>query len=94
MDHCLLISFFLYIRVNYEGLDDPDLLHLLQRLLEKDPAARITMKELRDDPWITQHGQNPLISEEENCELVVTELTPDDIHNAIKSIASILTVVR
>lgn len=52
------------------------------------------MHELREDPWVTKHGEDPLISEEENCEMVVTELTDDDIHNAIKSIASILTVVR
>ncbi|CAO3614260.1 unnamed protein product [Cunninghamella echinulata] len=80
--------------VTYEHLENQDLLHLLERLLNKDPETRITMSELRQDPWVTNHGEDPLISEEENCEMVVTELTDDDIHNAIKSIASILTVVK
>ncbi|CAO3621101.1 unnamed protein product [Cunninghamella blakesleeana] len=80
--------------VIYEEIEDQDLLHLLKKLLDKDPETRITMHELREDPWVTKHGEEPLISEEENCEMVVTELTDDDIHNAIKSIASILTVVK
>ena len=37
--------------------DDPiitnDLKHLLTRLLEKDPAKRITLKEIRLHPWVT-----------------------------------------
>ncbi|KAI8071786.1 kinase-like domain-containing protein [Gongronella butleri] len=73
---------------------DKDLLDVLHRLLDKDPNTRITMHELREHPWVTQHGADPLISEEENCEMVVTEVTADDIHNAIKNIASIFTVVK
>ncbi|KAI8092476.1 kinase-like domain-containing protein [Halteromyces radiatus] len=82
--------------VDYSGNQNisVDLLDILQRLLDKDPSTRITMHELRQHPWVTQHGTDMLISEEENCEMVVTEVTDDDIHNAIKSIASILTVVK
>ncbi|KAI8145736.1 kinase-like domain-containing protein [Fennellomyces sp. T-0311] len=75
-----------------DGLD-PDLLDLFHRLLEKDPEKRITMAELRVDPWVTKHGEDPLISEEENCQMVVTEVTEEEINNAISSIASIFTVV-
>ncbi|CAO3596662.1 unnamed protein product [Absidia cylindrospora] len=80
--------------VDYSGhtLSD-DVLDLLQRTLDKDPATRITMEDLRHHPWVTQHGSDLMISEEENCEWLVTEVTDDDIHNAIKSIASIFTVV-
>ncbi|KAF7730196.1 hypothetical protein EC973_002804 [Apophysomyces ossiformis] len=73
---------------------DPDLLDLLAKLLEKDPEKRITMPELRVHPWVTRHGEDPLISEEENCEMVVTEITEEEINNAIKSIASIFTVMK
>ncbi|CAO3599641.1 unnamed protein product [Absidia cylindrospora] len=71
-----------------------DLHDLLQKLLDKDPLTRITMHDLRQHPWVTQHGADMLISEEENCEMVVTEVTTDEIKNAIKSVASILTVVK
>ena len=35
-----------------------------------------------------------MISEEENCQMVVTEVTEEEINNAISSIASIFTVVN
>lgn len=47
----------------------------------------------QEHPWVTNHGKQPLISEEENCEMVVTEVTEEDINNAISSIASIFTIV-
>ncbi|ORZ19773.1 kinase-like domain-containing protein [Absidia repens] len=80
--------------VDYSGhkLSD-EILDLLHRTLDKDPATRMTMDDLRHHPWVTQHDTDMMISEEENCEWVVTEVTDDDIHNAIKSIASIFTVV-
>ncbi|KAG0174033.1 hypothetical protein DFQ28_008895 [Apophysomyces sp. BC1034] len=82
--------------VDYTGNSDldPDLRDLLSKLLEKDPEKRITMSELRVHPWVTRHGEEPLISEEENCEMVVTEITEEEINNAIKSIASIFTVMK
>lgn len=87
--------FSLNCRIDYSENQDmsQDLLDVLKQCLDKDPATRITMQSLRQHPWVTQHGTDLLISEEENCEMVVTEVTADDIHNAIKSIASILTVV-
>ncbi|KAI8333927.1 kinase-like domain-containing protein [Chlamydoabsidia padenii] len=82
--------------VDYSGNQSisDDLLDVLKRCLDKDPSTRITMQTLRQHPWVTRHGTDLLISEEENCEMVVTEVTADDIHNAIKNIASILTVVK
>lgn len=50
--------------------------------------------DIQEHPWVTEHGEELLISEEENCEKVVTEVTEEEIHNAIKSIASIFTVVN
>ena len=36
-----------FLRIEYKGDLDPDLLDLLQRLLEKNPDERITMPEIR-----------------------------------------------
>jgi hypothetical protein len=44
-------------------------------------------------PWITKNGTDPMISIDENCQLVVTEVTEEEISNAIKSVANIFTVV-
>ena len=41
--------------------------HLIVRILDKDPDSRITMPELREHPWVTKGGIDPLLSEEENC---------------------------
>ncbi|CAG8746775.1 10498_t:CDS:2, partial [Acaulospora colombiana] len=73
---------------------DPSLADLLHKVLEKDPSERIVMKELREHPWVTDHGNDPLISTEENCTEMVTEITEDDLSSAIKpiSIRSIFTV--
>ena len=48
---------------------------------------------MRAHPWVTKDGTDPLISVDENCQLVVTEVTEEEISNAIKSVASIFTVV-
>ncbi|KAF9426228.1 hypothetical protein BGZ76_002851 [Entomortierella beljakovae] len=68
--------------------------HLLNRILEKDPKERITIDELRADPWLTNDGRDPLISKEENTVNVVTELTEADINGAIKSCGSLATVIK
>ncbi|ORX62343.1 kinase-like protein, partial [Hesseltinella vesiculosa] len=69
--------------INFADGLEGDLLDLLHRLLDKNPDTRITMRQLRQHAWVTQRGTDPLISEEENCEMVVTEVTADDIRNAI-----------
>jgi len=52
------------------------------------------MKELRVHPWVTERGANPMISTEENCAILVTEITEDEYRSAIKSISSIMTVIK
>ncbi len=37
-----------------------DLVDILRRMLEKDPAERITLAELREHPWVTHRGAFPL----------------------------------
>jgi len=79
--------------VSYQPDTNPELLDLLQKMLTKDPANRITIEQMRSHPWVTKNGTDPLISVDENCQLV-TEVTEEEIHNAIKSVASIFTVMK
>ncbi|CAG8433279.1 4160_t:CDS:2 [Diversispora eburnea] len=66
---------------------DPKLIDLLYKILEKKPENRITMPEIRVNPWLTNDGKEPLISTEENCSEMVTEITDDDLSSAIKPIS-------
>ncbi|KAI9311248.1 kinase-like domain-containing protein [Dichotomocladium elegans] len=80
--------------VEYADGLDPDLLALLKRLLEKDPSRRITIPELREDSWVTNHGKDPLISKEENCAAAVTDVTEEEINRAISRIAPVFMVMK
>ncbi|CAI2169543.1 18402_t:CDS:10 [Funneliformis geosporum] len=74
---------------------DPDLADLLSKILEKDPNKRITMPELREHPWVTEKGSDPLITKEVNCADMVTEITDAEFNSAIKtiSIGTAITVI-
>ncbi|CAG8572999.1 3779_t:CDS:10 [Cetraspora pellucida] len=73
---------------------DPELVDLLHKVLEKDPEKRIIMSKLREHPWVSNHGKDPLVSTGENCSELVTEITEDDLSSAIKllSFRSIIAV--
>ena len=60
----------------------PELRDLLIKLLEKDPAKRITIADIRQHPWVLQTVR-PLPSKEENCaeEISVSE---EEIKGAFK----------
>ncbi|KAF8925199.1 hypothetical protein BGZ58_001012 [Dissophora ornata] len=75
-----------------EGEEDVRFTNLMRGLLEKDPAKRITIDEIRNDPWLTDDGKEPLLCKEENVENAVTELTDDDLRGAIQRINSLATV--
>ncbi|PNY23769.1 Calcium/calmodulin-dependent protein kinase kinase 1 [Tolypocladium capitatum] len=51
--------------------EDPVFADLLGKILDKDPDNRITMAELREHPWVTKGGSDPLLSAEENCSHLV-----------------------
>ncbi|KAG5913548.1 hypothetical protein E4U42_001018 [Claviceps africana] len=51
--------------------EDADFVDLMSRILEKDPEKRITMPELREHPWVTRRGADPLLSREDNCENMI-----------------------
>ncbi|KKF92716.1 Calcium/calmodulin-dependent protein kinase kinase 1 [Ceratocystis platani] len=47
--------------------ESPEFVDLMDRILDKDPLTRIKMPELREHPWVTMSGVDPLLPEEENC---------------------------
>lgn len=67
---------------------------LMRRLLEKDPVQRISVEELRNDPWLTNDGTEPLISKDENTQNAVTEVTEEDLRGAIQKINNLVTVFK
>ncbi|KAL2128060.1 hypothetical protein VTI74DRAFT_9776 [Chaetomium olivicolor] len=62
--------------------ENPDFVDLTARLLEKDPAKRITMDELREHPWVTKGGTDPLLSADENCSEPVEAPNPLELNHA------------
>ncbi|OBZ84426.1 Calcium/calmodulin-dependent protein kinase kinase 2 [Choanephora cucurbitarum] len=79
--------------IEYNDTIDDDLLDLFHKILDRNPDTRITMKELREHPWITNNGTETMLSEEDNCD-IVSEVTEEEMNNAIKSIASIFAVIK
>ncbi|KGQ00952.1 CAMKK/CAMKK-META protein kinase [Paracoccidioides lutzii Pb01] len=79
----------------YENETDEDFMDLMSKILEKDPAKRIKMPGLRDHPWVTKRGSDPLLSAEENTGNFIGDLTEEEVNTAItKKIGNVLTVVR
>ncbi|CAO0792678.1 unnamed protein product [Mucor circinelloides] len=70
------------------------LVDLLQKLLEKDPSKRILMRDIRKHAWVTNNGQEPMVSEEDNCHSILSEITEEDIWGAITSVRHIFTVMQ
>lgn len=69
-----------------EGLKD-----LVTRMLDKNPDARITVPEIKVDPWVTQDGTDPLPLEEEHCTAV--EVTEEEVQNSVKFVPSLSAVI-
>lgn len=70
---------------------NPQLEDLLLRMLTKDPNERITIKGIKEHPWVTHGGKCPLPSSEENCPDI--EVTDDDIQNSVRAIPKIKTLI-
>ncbi|XP_064157164.1 calcium/calmodulin-dependent protein kinase kinase 1-like isoform X1 [Anguilla rostrata] len=68
-----------------------DLHELILRMLEKDPALRITIPEIKVHPWVTQGGSDPLPLEEEHC--TVVEVTEEEVQNSVKLVPSLSAVI-
>ncbi|KAM3957896.1 calcium/calmodulin-dependent protein kinase kinase 2 [Aphomia sociella] len=69
----------------------PSLKHLFSRMLDKNPATRATMQEIKENDWLTADGKEPLPSEQENCRLV--EVTDEDMARVVTSIPNLSTLI-
>ncbi|KAK2880184.1 hypothetical protein FQN49_000477 [Arthroderma sp. PD_2] len=81
--------------VELPGETNEDFKDLMVKILEKDPAKRITMPQLRGHPWVTKGGTDPLLSEEENTATLVGPPTEEEMDSAItKNLGHALIVVK
>ncbi|KAH3904178.1 hypothetical protein HBI56_115960 [Parastagonospora nodorum] len=79
----------------YDDSCNPELLELLKRLLEKDPKKRITLEQIREHPWVTQHGTDPLLPKSENVAVIIEPPTDEEVNAAITgNMGHLVTVVR
>ncbi|KAI0482921.1 hypothetical protein GGR56DRAFT_214290 [Xylariaceae sp. FL0804] len=46
--------------------ENPDFVDLIKRILDKDHNTRINMHNIRNHPWVTRRGLDPLLSKEED----------------------------
>ncbi|RXN10431.1 calcium calmodulin-dependent kinase kinase 1 isoform X1 [Labeo rohita] len=65
--------------------------NLVSKMLDKNPDARITIPEIKVDPWVTQDGTDPLPLEEEHC--TVVEVTEEEVQNSVKFVPSLSAVI-
>ena len=81
--------------IQYEDVDD-DLRDLLQRLLEKDPSKRITIKEAKQHNWILQgledrtawmDATNPAVVSHGEAVKILDQVTAGDVESALAPIS-------
>uniref|UniRef100_A0A6Q2XZG3 Protein kinase domain-containing protein n=1 Tax=Esox lucius TaxID=8010 RepID=A0A6Q2XZG3_ESOLU len=68
-----------------------ELKNLILKMLDKNPDTRITVPEIKLDPWVTQNGSDPLPLEEDHCSMV--EVTEEEVKNSVKFIPSLSAVI-
>jgi [calcium/calmodulin-dependent protein kinase] kinase len=77
------------------GESDSDFRDLMHRILEKNPEKRIKMPELREHPWVTKRGKDPLLSEKENTSDLVEPPTEHEMNAAITgNMRQLMTVAK
>ena len=87
----LSIKFSLkYFQIPEDTELSPELTDLLGRMLEKEPESRIKLQDLKFHPWVTGHGLYPMMKQESNCFIEVTE---DEVENCVKSIPKLDTLI-
>ncbi|KAK2765942.1 hypothetical protein FQN54_007457 [Arachnomyces sp. PD_36] len=75
--------------------NNEDFKDLMAKILQKDPAARISMPELRDHAWVTKRGTDPLLSAEENTATILEPPTEEEMNSAItKNMGHLLAVIK
>lgn len=68
-----------------------DLKDLISLMLEKNPAHRITLPDIKEHPWVTAGNQYLLPTEEENCILI--EVTDEEVQSCVRSIPKLETLI-
>ncbi len=64
---------------------------LILKMLEKDPDKRIKLPEIKEHPWVTRDGEEPLLTEEENCTLV--EVSQDEVDTCVTTLPKLRTLI-
>ncbi|KAF1933664.1 calmodulin dependent protein kinase [Didymella exigua CBS 183.55] len=81
--------------VEFDSDCNEDLKDLLRRLLEKDPKKRINIEQLREHPWVTRNGADPLLSKSENVAIIIAPPTDEEVNAAITgNMGHLVTVVQ
>ncbi|KAI0841701.1 Pkinase-domain-containing protein [Hypoxylon sp. FL0890] len=62
--------------------EDPNFVDLITKILDKNPETRLSLREIRNHPWVTKGGTDPLLSEEENCSDVVEAPNALEVNHA------------
>lgn len=82
-------------RVEIEPDCDPRFCDLIRKLLEKDPTRRITIEEIREHPWVTNDGSDPLLSKEENTADLIEPPSETEVNHAITTkMRNLLTMMK
>ncbi|KAH8725972.1 calmodulin dependent protein kinase [Phaeosphaeriaceae sp. PMI808] len=93
-----MIELYQAIRLDEPEFDDTcgdEIRDLLKRLLEKDPSKRITMEEIREHPWVTRQGTDPLLPKSENVAVIIEPPTDEEVNAAITgNMGHLVTVVQ
>ncbi|XP_053985779.1 uncharacterized protein LOC128880098 [Hylaeus volcanicus] len=69
-----------------------DLHDLISRMMDKNPAERITLAEIKAHPWVTKGSTKPLPSEADNCRLPVT-VTDEEVERVVTRIPKLDTLI-
>ncbi|KAL0965394.1 hypothetical protein UPYG_G00280710 [Umbra pygmaea] len=69
-----------------------DLKDLLLKMLDKNPESRISIPQIKEHPWVTRNGAEPLPPEDDNCCMLI-EVTEEEVENSVKHIPSLATVI-
>ncbi|KAF2430359.1 kinase-like protein [Tothia fuscella] len=68
---------------------------LMRKLLEKDPQKRIRIEALREHPWVTRGGMDPLLPRDDNITEIIEPPTEEELQNAITgNMGSLLVVMK
>ena len=70
----------------------PELRHLLQRLLVKDPNLRITLKEIENHPWFTEFADSKLFDDKFGLIEALRVVDPHELDSAVVSEMRILGI--